>query len=230
MEIKQNLEKVLDRIKKSADKVGRNYKDIILLGASKTQPVEKIIEAYKSGLKYFGENRVQEGIKKIEILNKKYTDIHWHLIGGLQTNKAKYAVRYFELIHSVDRKALADELDKRASRINKVQNCLIEVNIGYEDTKYGVLPEHLDELVEHILNKKNLNLLGLMCIPPFSENKEDSRPYFIKLRNLKDKLEKSFSIKLPHLSMGMSNDFDVAVEEGATIVRVGTAIFGERNI
>ncbi|RUM56827.1 MAG: YggS family pyridoxal phosphate-dependent enzyme [Persephonella sp.] len=228
MDIKENLEKIYETIRKSAEKVGRNPNEIILLGASKTQPVEKIIEAYNAGLKYFGENKVQEGMKKIDELKPKYSDIHWHFIGGLQTNKAKYVVKYFELIHSVDRKSLVDEIDKRAKKIDKVQECLIEVNIGDEETKYGVNPEDLEELYEYCLSKENIKILGLMCIPPYSEDKEQSRRYFIKLRELKEKLENKYKVKLPHLSMGMSDDFDIAIEEGATIVRVGTAIFGER--
>ncbi len=229
MDIKENLEKIYETIRKSAEKVGRKPNEIILLGASKTQPVEKIVEAYNAGLKYFGENKVQEGMKKIDELKPKYPDIYWHFIGGLQTNKAKYVVKYFELIHSVDRKSLVDEIDKRAKKLDKVQECLIEVNIGDEETKYGVNPEDLEELYEYCLSKENIRILGLMCIPPYSEDKEQSRKYFIKLRELKEKLEDKYKVKLPHLSMGMSNDFDIAIEEGATIVRVGTAIFGERN-
>ena len=228
MGIKENYQKILEIAEKSAKKSGRKLEDVIILGASKTQPVEKLIEAYKAGLRYFGENRVQEGIDKIEKL-KEYKDIHWHLIGGLQTNKAKYAVKYFEMIHSLDRKPLANELDKRAKKIGKKQDVLIEVNIGGEESKYGVQPENLKELFEYSMQKENLNILGLMCIPPYSEYKEDSRPYFVRLRQIKEELEKEFNVKLPHLSMGMSNDFDVAIEEGATIVRIGTLLFGERN-
>lgn len=226
--IKENFEKILEIASKSAEKSGRKLEEVVILAASKTQPVEKLIKAYEAGLRHFGENRVQEGIEKIEKL-KEYSDVHWHLIGGLQTNKAKYAVKYFELIHSLDRKPLADELDKRAKKINKVQDVLIEVNIGEEDTKYGVHPDRLKELFEYALNKENLKILGLMCIPPYSENKEDSRTYFAKLRELKQKLENEFRVNLPHLSMGMSNNFDIAIEEGATIVRIGTLLFGERN-
>ena len=228
MSVKENYQRILEMAENAAKKSGRNLEDIIILGASKTQPVEKLIEAYKAGLRYFGENRVQEGIDKIEKL-KDYKDIHWHLIGGLQTNKAKYAVKYFEMIHSLDRKPLADELDKRAKKIGKKQDVLIEVNIGGEESKYGVNPENLKELFEYSLQKENLNVLGLMCIPPYSEDKEDSRPYFARLRQLKEELEKEFNVNLLHLSMGMSGDFDIAIEEGATIVRIGTLLFGERN-
>jgi pyridoxal phosphate enzyme (YggS family) len=228
MTIKDNVEKVKEIVNRASERSGRNPEDIIILAASKTQPVEKIIQAYEAGINYFGENRVQEGIKKIEQL-KDYTDIHWHLIGGLQTNKAKYAVRYFEMIHSLDRKQLADEIDKRAGKTGKKQDVLIEVNVGEEESKYGVSPSDLEELFEYSLKKENINVLGLMCIPPYSEDKERSRPYFAMLRELKEKLEKEFKVSLPHLSMGMSYDFDIAIEEGATIVRIGTAIFGERK-
>jgi len=217
MSVKENYQKILEIAEKAAEQSGRSLEDIIILGASKTQPVEKLVEAYETGLRYFGENRVQEGIEKIEKM-KDYKDIHWHLIGGLQTNKAKYAVKYFELIHSLDREALADELDKRAKKIDKIQDVLIEVNIGDEESKYGVKPENLKQLFEYSLQKENLNILGLMCIPPYSDNKEDSRPYFAKLRDLKEELEKEFHLNLPHLSMGMSGDFDVAIQEGATII------------
>lgn len=228
MSVKENYQRILEIAKTAAEKSGRKLEDIIILGASKTQPLEKIVQAYEAGLRYFGENKVQEGVEKIEKL-KHLDDIHWHLIGGLQTNKAKYAVKYFELIHSLDRPALADEIDKRAKKINKVQDVLIEVNIGEEETKYGVHPEKLKELFEYSLQKENINILGLMCIPPYCENKEESRKYFAKLRELKDEIEKEFQVHLPHLSMGMSSDFDIAIEEGATIVRIGTLLFGERK-
>ncbi|WP_029519969.1 YggS family pyridoxal phosphate-dependent enzyme [Persephonella sp. IF05-L8] len=228
MAIRENVEKIKEKIEKAVQKAGRKPEDVILLAASKTQPPEKIVEAYEAGIRYFGENRVQEGIKKIEALSD-LKDIHWHLIGGLQTNKAKYAVKYFELIHSLDREALADELDKRAGKIEKVQDVLIEVNVGEEETKYGVKPENLEKLFEYSMQKENLRILGLMCIPPYFEDPEKSRPYFAMLREMKEQLEKKFNISLPHLSMGMSHDFEVAIEEGATIVRIGTAIFGERK-
>ncbi len=230
MDIRSNVEKIKEKIKKAAEKVGRNPEEIILLAASKTQPPEKIIQAYEAGIRYFGENRVQEGMKKIDQLKDKLPEAHWHLIGGLQTNKAKYAVRYFELIHSLDRKELADELNKRAKKIGKIQDVLIEVNIGEEESKYGVKPDQLEELFKYALEKENLKILGLMCIPPYFEDKEKSRPYFKKLREMKNLLEEKYKKTLPHLSMGMSHDFDVAIEEGATIVRIGTAIFGERNV
>ncbi|MGC9006805.1 MAG: YggS family pyridoxal phosphate-dependent enzyme [Sulfurihydrogenibium sp.] len=227
MSIKERYLQIEERIQKACIRSGRKREEVILLAASKTQPVEKILEAYECGIRYFGENRVQEGMEKIDML-KDYKDIHWHLIGGLQTNKAKYAVKYFEMIHSVDRQELVDELEKRASKLGKVQEGLIEVNFG-EESKFGVREENLKTLFEYTLTKKHLKIVGLMAIPPYFENPEDVRPFFRKLRLLKEDLEKSFNVKLPHLSMGMSHDFEVAIEEGATIVRIGTALFGERR-
>lgn len=226
MSVKENCQKIEERILKACQRSGRKREEVILLAASKTQPVEKILQAYHCGIRYFGENRVQEGIEKIEAL-KDYKDIHWHLIGGLQTNKVKYAVKYFEMIHSIDREELVDEIEKRASKMNKIQEGLIEVNFG-EESKYGVKEENLKKLFEYILTKEHIKILGLMAIPPYFENPEDVRPFFRKLRQLKEDLEKDFNVKLPHLSMGMSHDFEVAIEEGATIVRIGTALFGER--
>lgn len=227
MNICENIESVEERISRACEKTGRRREEVILLAASKTQPAERILEAFRCGVRFFGENRVQEGIQKIEQL-KEYAEMHWHLIGGLQTNKAKYAVKFFEMIHSVDRKELADEIDKRARNTGKIQDCLIEVNFG-EESKYGVSEENLPWLFEHCLQKQNIRVLGLMAIPPYFEDPEDVRPYFVKLRKLKENLEKAYNVKLPHLSMGMSHDFEVAIEEGATIVRIGTAIFGERR-
>lgn len=227
MDICEKIKFIEERIYIACDKAGRKREEVILLAASKTQPVEKIIDAYNCGIRFFGENKVQEGIQKIEQL-KDYADIHWHLIGGLQTNKAKYAVKFFEMIHSLDREELVDELDKRAKNIGKIQDCLIEVNFG-EESKYGVREENLAQLFEYCLQKQNIRILGLMAIPPYFDDPQQVRPYFVRLRNLKENLEKAYNIKLPHLSMGMSHDFEVAIQEGATIVRIGTAIFGERK-
>ena len=228
MNIEENVKKIREIIKETAQRCGREEDEIILLAASKTQPVEKIVKAYEAGIRYLGENKVQEGIKKIEALSD-YKDIHWHLIGHLQTNKAKYAVKYYEMVHSVDRKSLVDELEKRAAKLDKIQDVLIEVNVGKEESKHGVFPENLKELFEYTLEKQHIKVCGLMCIPPYFEDKGKVRPYFRKLRELKEDLEKDFNVELTHLSMGMSHDFDVAIEEGATIVRIGSAIFGKRN-
>ncbi len=224
--IRENIEKIEERIQKACDRAKRKREEIILLAASKTQPIEKILEAYEAGIRYFGENKVQEGVDKIEKL-KHIQDIHWHLIGGLQTNKVKYAIKYFEVIHSIDRGSLVDEIGKRSSKLGITVEGFIEVNFG-EESKYGVREENLFKLFEYIQTKKNIKINGLMTIPPYFENPEDVRPYFRKLRKIKESLEETFNIKLKHLSMGMSHDFEVAIEEGATIVRIGTAIFGER--
>ena len=227
MEACQRLEIVLERIHKACERAGRKPEEVKLLGASKTVPPEKIREFYGCGLKVYGENRVQEFLKKFEALQD--LNIEWHFIGYLQTNKVKYLMNKVVLIHSLDRKSLADEIQKRAQKAGITQNVLIEVNVGGEETKAGVEPQNLKELFEYTLSLQNLRVLGLMCIPPYLEDPEEVRPYFRKLRELKEELEREFNVELPHLSMGMSHDFEVAIEEGATIVRVGTALFGERK-
>ena len=227
MEVCERLESVIERIQKACDRAGRKPEDVKLLGASKTVPPERIREFYGCGLKVYGENRVQEFLKKYEALQD--LDIEWHFIGYLQSNKVKYLMGKVVLVHSLDRKSLADEIQKRAQKAGITQDVLIEVNVGGEETKAGVEPKKLKELFEYTLSLQNLRVLGLMCIPPYLEDPEEVRPYFKKLRELKEELEREFGVKLPHLSMGMSHDFEVAIEEGATIVRVGTALFGERK-
>jgi len=227
MEACRRLEEVFSRIEKACERSGRKKEEVRLLGATKTVPPERIKEFYECGLNLFGENRAQEFLKKYEAL--KGLNIEWHFIGRLQTNKVKYLMGKVKLIHSLDRKNLADEIQKRASKKNMVQDVLIEVNLGDEETKGGVSPEELEELYEYTLNLPNLRVMGLMAIPPYLENPEEVRPYFRKLRELKEKLEEKYKTKMPHLSMGMSHDFEVAIEEGATIVRIGTLLFGERK-
>ncbi|SHK24033.1 YggS family pyridoxal phosphate-dependent enzyme [Thermocrinis minervae] len=223
----QTLLEVRERIEKACVRAGRDPSEVTLLGASKGVPPEKIKTFFECGLRIFGENRVQEFLKKYEEL--KELPIEWHFIGYLQSNKVKYIVDKVTLIHSVDRPSLVEEIEKRAQRLGKVQKVLVEVNVGEEETKGGVKEQELKPLVELILSQEHLKLEGLMCIPPYRENPEEVRPYFVKLRSLKDQLEKEFGIKLEHLSMGMSHDFEVAIEEGATIVRIGTALFGGRS-
>lgn len=220
----EKLREVEERLQKACERAGRKREEVILLGASKSVPAERIREFYACGLSTFGENRVQEFLKKYQAL--KDIAIDWHFIGRLQSNKVKYILGKVSLIHSLDRDSLAQEINKRAGA---VQDVLIEVNIGEETTKGGVAPEELFAFYQHLLNYKNLRVLGLMCVPPYTEDPEKARPYFAKLRELKEKLESEFLVKLPHLSMGMSADFEVAVEEGATIVRIGTLLFGERR-
>ncbi len=227
MEACKRLEEVLERIEKACLRAGRRKEEVKLLGATKTVPPEVIREFYNCGLRVFGENRAQEFLKKYEDL--KDLNIEWHFIGRLQTNKVKYLMKKVVLIHSLDRKNLADEIQKRASKENIVQDVLIEVNVGGEETKGGVEPEKLEELFEYSSNLPNIRVLGLMAIPPYFENPEDVRPYFAKLRELRDKLEEKYKVSLKELSMGMSHDFEIAIEEGATIVRIGTLLFGERK-
>jgi pyridoxal phosphate enzyme (YggS family) len=217
------IQEIEQRLARACERAGRKREEVLLLGASKYANVEKIREAYQCGVRVFGESRAQDFLKKFEEL--KDLPIDWHFIGNLQTNKVKYIIDKVSLIHSLDRPSLAEEIQKRAEKLGKVQDVLIEVNVGKEETKGGVYEEDLEKLFEYCLSLKNLRVLGLMAIPPYKENPEEVRPYFVKLRKLKEKLEELYKIKLPHLSMGMSGDFEVAVEEGATIVRIGSAIF-----
>ena len=226
MSIKDNVLEVKRRIEAACKRVNRSPEEVILLAASKTRTPSEIVEAFEAGIRVFGENRVQEAMEKIVKL--KDLPVEWHMIGHLQKNKAKHAVKLFDLIHSVDSESLALELDKRARSLGKVQRVLIEVKLSPEETKYGCLPEDVKPLVDQILKLDGLRLEGFMTIPPYSENPEDSRVYFSMLREIKTEIEELFSLKLPHLSMGMTNDFEIAIEEGATIVRIGTAIFGKR--
>ena len=227
MSITDNLKKVTDRIDSAAKRSGRNPSSVKLVVVSKTAGVDRIREAVAAGALILGENRVQEAQEKIEKLGPIAS---WHLIGHLQTNKAKYAVKLFYLIHSVDSLELAKEIDKQAAKIGKVQDVLIEVNIAGEASKAGVSLENAVALIKGAAKLKNLSIKGLMTMPPFSDNPDGSRPYFKKLRDLSESVarENILGVSMKELSMGMSGDFEVAIEEGATMVRVGTAIFGEK--
>ncbi len=226
IDIKGNLSKVRERIEKAADRVGSDPQTIRLIAVTKTIEAERIREAISAGATIFGENYVQEARKKIEEIG--HTSLQWHFIGHLQTNKAKYAGRLFDLIHSVDSIKLARELDRRAAAEGRVIDCLIEVNCSQEESKFGIRKEETLELANEIKGLSNLFLKGLMTMPPYFDDPELARPYFIALRRLKEEIERN-DIPLPELSMGMSVDFEVAIEEGATMVRVGRAIFGERR-
>jgi len=225
-EIKKNLENIYKRIELAASKAGRRKGEITLVAVSKTYPVEKILEAYECGQCIFGENRVQEALEKIDTL-KDWKKITFHLIGHLQTNKVKYLKDNFSLVHSVDRIELVDEMEKRFSKINRVQDILIQVNIAKEPQKSGVLPEDFDFLLNKVLKSNFLNLKGLMMIPPFVDNPENNRVYFKKMYELFEKV--NTLKKIEFLSMGMSDDFDIAIEEGSNMVRIGSAIFGKRR-
>ena len=218
------LAKIEEAIAVAAKKAGRNPAEIELLAVSKTQPAEVIQEAMRAGVTRFGENKVQEARGKIESLERGV----WHLIGHLQSNKAKDAVRLFDSIDSVDRPDLAEEVNHRADALGKTQNVLLQVNIAGESTKFGCAPGSARQLAEAINALPRLSLRGLMAIAPYAPEAEKSRPHFAALRVLRDKIEADTGLHLPVLSMGMSGDFAVAIEEGSTCVRIGTALFGER--
>ncbi len=228
MSIADNFKIVQDRIAAAAKRSGRDPAMVKLVVVTKTVDVERIREAAADGAEILGENRVQEAKEKIEKLGPIAS---WHLIGRLQSNKAKYAVRLFDLIHSVDNIGLAKEIDRQAAKIGKVQDVLIEVSIAGEASKAGMAVESTAGFVKEAATFKNISIKGLMTIPPFSDNPDAVRPYFRKLRELAASIarENIPGVSMQELSMGMSGDFEVAIEEGATIVRVGTAIFGERN-
>jgi hypothetical protein len=223
--IKENLLKVMERIEGAARRVGRDPREIKLVAVSKTVEADRIKEAIEAGVSILGENYVQEAQKKIEEIEHP---VSWHFIGHLQSNKAKYAIRLFDLIHSIDSISLADELNRRAEQANRVIQVMIEVNLSREATKFGTDEEALSNLIKKIQNLKHLSLEGLMTMPPYFDSPEMSRPYYIALRELKEIIAKE-GILMRELSMGMSNDFEIAIEEGATYVRVGTAIFGPRK-
>jgi pyridoxal phosphate enzyme (YggS family) len=223
--IKENLLSVFERIEKAARKAGRNPKEVSLVAVSKTVEVARVKEAIEAGVTILGENYVQEAQEKIEEIEKR---VFWHFIGHLQSNKAKYAVRLFDMIHSVDSISLAEELNRRAEQAGRVMKVMIEVNLSKEATKFGTDVEQLLNLARRIRDSKHLSLEGLMTMPPYFDSPEMSRPYYVALREVKEKMATE-GIQLKELSMGMSNDFEIAIEEGATFVRIGTAIFGPRK-
>ncbi|MCL5022804.1 MAG: YggS family pyridoxal phosphate-dependent enzyme [Nitrospirae bacterium] len=228
--LSERISAVRKRIVHAAMRAGRQPQDVMLIAVTKTVPVARIREAAECGLRAFGENRVQEAQKKImsDEVSAVSEEIEWHLIGHLQRNKAKHAVGLFDCIHSLDSAGLAEEINRHAEKIGKVQDVLIEVKLSHEKTKHGVPSEELPELLRVVRDLANLNLRGLMTIPPFFEDPEAARPYFRELRELRDGYRgKGFALR--ELSMGMSDDFEAAIEEGATMVRVGTAIFGTRS-
>jgi len=226
-QIAQNLEEVRQRLAAAARAVGRDPAEVRLVAVSKTVPGELLKEAVAADQRLFGENYLQEARGKILALGP---GVNWHFVGHLQTNKAKAVVELFELIHSVDRVKLAQALEQAAARLDKIQEILLEVNLAGEASKTGAPPEEVPDLVREISRLPHLRLLGLMTMPPYFAEPERVRPFFRALRELRDRLRRQGATDSPlnELSMGMSGDFEVAVEEGATLVRVGTAIFGQR--
>jgi hypothetical protein len=245
-EIKENLLRVMERIEKAARKVGRDPNEIKLVAVSKTVEAARIKEAIGAGVSILGENYIQEAQKKIEEIGRpactepasrslaegrrfgEGRPVSWHFIGHLQSNKVKYAIRLFDMIHSLDSIPLAEELNRKAEQANQVIKVMIEVNLSKEATKFGADEERVLSLARRIQNLNHLFLEGLMTMPPYFDSPEMSRPYYIALRALKERMVKE-RIPMKELSMGMSNDFEIAIEEGATYVRVGTAIFGPRK-
>ena len=228
--IQENLLRIRERIARAAERSGRHAEDVTLIAVSKTHPASDIRAAFEAGVAHFGENRVQEWEGK----RGEIADLpgHWHLIGHLQSNKAARAARFFHSVDSVDDIALAERLDRARAESGQTEKLrvLIEVHIAGEESKSGVEIGSLSALAERILELSNLTLAGLMCIPPYLEDIQRVRPHFRKLRELRDNLQTQLRRDLPVLSMGMSHDFEAAIEEGATEVRVGTALFGAREI
>ena len=225
-DIVENLRVVGAAIAESERISGRPSGSVELVAVSKTHPAEVIREAVDAGQFLFGENRVQEAKAKIPDLPAK---VRWHLIGHLQSNKIRQALPLFEMIHGIDSIELLDDIQRIAGGLGLFPRVLLQVNVAGESSKFGFAPEQLFSQVERILRVERVQIEGLMTIPPLAANSENSRKYFIALRQIRDRLEQEFRFPLPNLSMGMSGDYRVAVEEGATLVRVGTAIFGERK-
>ena len=223
--IKENLLRVTERIEKAARKTGRDPGEVTLVAVSKTVEIARIEEAIDAGVAILGENYVQEAQKKIEEIGHR---VFWHFIGHLQSNKAKYAIHLFDMIHSLDSLALAEELNRRAAQAGRVIKVLIEVKLSEEVTKFGTEEDDVLSLAKRLPSLGHLSLEGLMTMPPYFDLAERSRPYYVRLRELKERMVRE-GVPIKELSMGMSNDFEIAIEEGATYVRVGTAIFGPRN-
>ena len=223
--IKNNLQTIKEKIKKAALKAKRNPEEIKLVAVTKTATIEQIEEAINAGVKIIGENKVQEAKEKYQILT---ADTEWHLVGHLQTNKVKYAIEIFDCIQTVDSIKLAKEINKRSLQFGKITNVLVEVNVSGEETKYGIKPEEVEPFLKGISDFSRIRVRGLMTIAPIEEDKEEVRPYFRKLRELSEEIKSKNikKVKMDYLSMGMTDDFEVAIEEGANMVRIGRGIFG----
>ena len=227
--IKENIQVINDNIERAALNSGRKKEDITLLGVTKTVDTDAILEAINCGITDIGENKPQELARKYDVIGDK---VRWHLIGTLQTNKVKYIIDKVSMIHSLDREALCEEIQKRAEKIDKTIDCLVQVNISKEESKHGLDKENVVEFIKNTSKKyKNINIKGLMTMAPFSADENEIRNVFKGLKDLSLEI-KNLNIKgvsMDVLSMGMSNDYEIAIEEGSTIVRVGTSIFGKRN-
>ena len=226
--LKENLIKVEENIQKACDKAGRKRSEVTLIAVSKTKPVGMLQEVYNEGIREFGENKVQEMCEKMELMPQ---DIKWNMIGHLQTNKVKYIIGKTSLIHSVDSLKLAEEIQKQAVKHDVTADILVEVNIANEESKFGISKDETIQMVRDIAKLDHLKIKGLMTIAPFVENPEDNRLYFREIKQLSVDINNQNidNVSMDVLSMGMTGDYMVAIEEGATMVRVGPGIFGERN-
>ena len=229
MSIRENIVAVKSRVEKALSRVGRKPEEVTILAATKTVHAERIREAVEAGIREIGENRVQEAQRKIAVLGRE--GIRWHMIGRLQRNKVKHAVRLFDMIQSVDSLSLCEELEKRLSGLGKEMDILIEVNIGGEPTKGGIMPEELEAFLEKMASFRHIKCKGLMSIPPWCKNPEKVRPYFSRMYAIWERMKGAGfpRVEMKYLSMGMSEDFEIAIEEGSNMIRVGRAIFGERK-
>ena len=225
MSIEQNIEIIKERVDKSAKESARTLDDITIVAVSKTVSAEAVVQAKNAGMKHFGENRVQEFLKKREVIGD---DVFWHIIGPLQSNKVKYILEGVTLLHSLDRLSLAEEIEKQCWKKNTAIDALVQVNIAKEPTKSGVFEEDLEVFLEKLSVLRNVRVKGLMAIPPFVVHPDDNREYFARMRALYERF-KSSSDRFEFLSMGMSGDFEAAIKEGANMVRIGTAVFGARS-
>ena len=221
-------ERVLACIAHAAERAGRDPKDVALLAVTKGHPADLVRRAARAGFHLFGENRVLEGVRKIEAVAPEFPDLVWRLIGPLQTNKAKAALQWFSAIESLDRERIAARLESLLAAEGRTVPVLLEINIGVEESKSGARPDEAESLARAALACPHLDVRGLMAVPPFDPDPEASRPFFRELREVRDRIADRLRHPLPELSIGMSHDFEVAVEEGSTEVRVGTALFGPR--
>jgi len=228
LDIKYNIADILKNVEASANKVGKTLDDITVIAVTKTVDYKRANEAIEAGLNNLGENRVQEFMNKYEQMDN--SNINWHIIGHLQTNKVKYIINKVKLIHSLESLSLAEEINKRSKQNGVVTEVLIELNIGEEESKFGIKNNELIDFIKSVENLEYIKIVGLMTVAPYVENKEDVRWVFKEMKNLYDVVSNmSFkNVQMKYLSMGMTNDYDVAIEEGSNVIRIGTAIFGSR--
>ncbi|MES2310098.1 MAG: YggS family pyridoxal phosphate-dependent enzyme [Verrucomicrobiota bacterium] len=225
MTLESKYLEIQSKIEQACAKSGRSPEDVLLVGVTKTHPPETVEEALKLGILHIGENKVQEALAKKTIVGERGI---WHMIGHLQSNKVKNAVSIFDRIDSVDSLALAEEISKRCETLGKTMTVLLEVNVSGEGTKYGVKPDQAQDLAQKVNDLPGLQLQGFMTMAPVMEDVRGTRPYFAKLRELRDRIQQATGFHLPDLSMGMSQDFEIAIEEGSTLIRLGTILFGSR--